>query len=111
MRRSNEQKREAFSVGQLARRWSVSPERIRKLIERGLLFAFRIPSAGKYGETVKVPRQVVMDTEQSWAVVPSQPTMKKPPRRRGGSLPALRHFPELNATTEPDAEYPEDDQR
>src|SRR5262249_30212442 len=85
---------QALTIGQLARRWGVSPDRVRELVESGLLpGAFSIPSAGRYGATLKVPLTTVLQVEtEDWAVVP-QPKQPgpKPRRRRSGSGPALRH--------------------
>lgn len=47
--------RGALSVGQLARRWGVGAERIRRLVESGMLpGSFKVPSAGRYGEAVRI---------------------------------------------------------
>jgi hypothetical protein len=101
---------QALTVGQLARRWGVSVERVRQLVASGQLpGAFTIPSAGRYGATLKVPLDTVIRVEtEDWAVVP-QPAQARPkPRRRGSDPgPALRHFPQLRATTEPASGSPE----
>lgn len=46
--------RETLSVGQLARRWSVDRARVHALIRAGKLKAFTIPSAGRFGKTVRI---------------------------------------------------------
>ena len=87
--------RESLSVGQLAARWGVGVDRIRRMIEAGQLpGTFRLPSAGRYGQAVRIPIDVVLKLEESWTAV-QVPAKKKPPRRQGGSLAALKHFPEL----------------
>lgn len=101
-----------FSVGQLARRWGLGMDRVRRLIESGLLpGAFRVPSSGKYGEAIRIPLSTVLKAEEQWAIPNhSQNRASTPPRypRRGG-VPELTHFPEL--TREHDGECREDDQR
>ena len=94
---------QSLSVGQLARRWGVSADRVRKLVSTGLLpGAFTIPSAGRYGATVKVPLATVLQVEaEDWAVAPAkQGARPKRPRRGGDSGPAFRHFPKLRASLE-----------
>jgi hypothetical protein len=86
---------QALTIGQLARRWGVSADRVRKLVLGGQLpGAFVIPSAGRYGETLKVPLATVIRVEtQDWAVAPQgERAGPKPPRRRGDSGPALKHL-------------------
>ena len=89
---------ETLTPGQLAKRWGVSVDRFRGLLECGeITGAFRIPSAGRYGEAIKIPLASVLEVEKRWAIgspdVPSAP--KKPRRRLGSSPPRLKHFPEL----------------
>ena len=93
---------QSLSVGQLARRWGVSADRVRKLVSTGLLpGAFTIPSAGRYRATVKVPLATVLLVEEGWAVAPAkQAARPKRPRRGGDSGPAFRHFPKLRASLE-----------
>jgi hypothetical protein len=89
---------QTLTIGQLARRWGVSVDRVRKLVQGGRLpGAFAIPSAGRYGATVKVPLATVLQLEtEDWAVVPDkQRAWPKPSRRRDDSGPALKHFPKL----------------
>ena len=102
---------EALSPGQLARRWGISPDRVQRLIDAGQLpGAFRIPSSGKYGKAIRIPLWTVLTREEKWAMsgVDRRPSRPKPPRPRGGSPPALRHFPELASNLEHGAESPED---
>jgi hypothetical protein len=97
----------ALSLGQLAERWSVSPDRVRALVESGKLpGAFRIPSAGKYGATVKVPLSVIEAVEQQWALSPavSVGQLVSASRRDGSRRMVLKHFPQFNAAFPPDAE-------
>jgi hypothetical protein len=93
---------QSLSVGQLARRWGVSADRVRKLVSSGQLpGAFTIPSAGRYGAAVKVPLATVLQVEEGWAVAPpKQAARPKRPRRGGDSGPAFRHFPKLRASLE-----------
>lgn len=91
---------EALTVGQVAKRWAISVDRVRSLVATGRLpGAFAIPSSGKYASTVKIPLAAVLQAEQDWAVAPELDG--RPPRkrrgRRDGSLPTLKHFPELSA--------------
>lgn len=102
---------EFLTVGQVAKRWGVSPSRIHQLINCGLIpGVFRIPSSGRYGETIKIPFSSVLRLENDqWAIV-SEPTLvaEPKPRRRGNdSGPALRHFPKLRANHEPASGSPE----
>jgi hypothetical protein len=100
--------REALSVGQLARRWGISVDRVRRLVQGGHLpGAFTIPSAGRYAATVKIPLATVIQVEtEDWAIVPqSNRARSKSRRRRSDSGPAMQHFPEL-ATDPPGGESP-----
>jgi hypothetical protein len=100
-----------LTVGQLARRWGVSADRVRRLVEGGHLpGAFTIPSAGRYAATVKIPLATVVQFEtEVWAVVPQSNRAGSKPRRRGGdSGPALKHFPKLAASPEPASGSPAD---
>jgi len=103
---------EALTSGQLARRWGVSVARVRVLIESGRIpGTFRIPAVGRYGATVKIPMASILQKEQEWAIVPTDcDSPRRRPIRRNGTPPRLKHFPELNAHPEPDAECPEDAQ-
>ena len=105
---------EALSIGQLAKRWGVSADRVRGLVETGQLpGAFKVPSVGRYGEAIKVPLATVMQAEQDWAIAPTGATSsrQKASRRRGTSSTVLRHFPELASNPEPVDGCREDDQR
>ena len=103
---------EAMTPGQLAKRWGVSVARVRSLVESGRVpGAFRIPSVGRYGEAIKIPLASVLQQEQDWSITPIDPSCQRGrPRRHNGARPKLKHFPELNAQPEPDAECPEDAQ-
>lgn len=98
MRRSETQ-RGALSMGQLARQWGLGVDRVRRLVETGLLpGSFKIPSAGKYGEAIRIRLSTVIQVEQEW-VIPEhgQELMDKCPRpRQRGRLSSLTHFPELS---------------
>jgi len=99
---------ETLTPGQLAKRWGVSVARIRSLVESGNIpGAFRIPSVGRYGETIKIPLASVLQVEQQWAIDPETIGRSKPDgrRRRNGSPPTLKHFPELATNPEPDAAF------
>jgi hypothetical protein len=101
---------DALTVGQLARRWGVSADRVRQLVQSGRLpGAFTIPSAGRFGATVKIPLASIARVEaEDWAVVPQGcKAGAKRPRPRSNSGPALKHFPKLATTPEPAAESPE----
>jgi hypothetical protein len=92
----------ALTVGQLAKRWGVSADRVRQLVQSGRLpGAFTIPSAGRYGATVKIPLATITQAEEDWAVVPQPQAGSKPRRRRGDAGPALKHFPKLATNPEP----------
>jgi hypothetical protein len=92
-----------LTVGQLARRWGVSVDRVRQLVLTGQLpGAFAIPSAGRYGATLKIPLATVIQVEtEDWAVLPQPQAGPKPGRRRGDAGPALKHFPKLATSPEP----------
>jgi len=105
---------EAVSIGQLAKRWGVSANRVRGLVETGQLpGAFKVPSVGRYGAAVKIPLATVLQAEQDWAVVPEEEAAirRKRHSRRGGSPPALKHFPELMSNPVPAAGCHGDAQR
>jgi hypothetical protein len=97
---------EALSPGQLARRWGLAVNRVRQLIETGCLpGAFKVPSAGRYGEAVRIPLASIVQAEQEWAIdqTGSSTFYPKPRKRRGSMPPVLKHFPELATPPEPDA--------
>ena len=82
---------------------------LRKLVEQGKLpGSFKVPSAGRFGETVRIPLATVLQAEEEWAIPKhSQETAERLPRRKHrGSARPLAHFPELNRS--PDAECHED---
>lgn len=98
---------DTLTVGQLAKRWRVSTSRVQSLILAGLLAGtFRIPSVGRFGATTKIPLSTVLEVEHDWLIVPRNTTAPKqrPPRGRGGSLPVLKHFPELEVSVEASVE-------
>ncbi len=105
----------ALSPGQLASRWGVGLDRVRRLIAEGRLpGTFRIPSSGPYAETVRVPIETVVSVESEWAVgPPAESRSPKARRRRGGrSQPgALKHLQELNEMGESDKRQRDDRQR
>ena len=104
---------EALSIGQLAKRWGVSADRVRGLVETGQLpGSFKVPSVGRYGEAVKVPLATVIQAEQDWAIAPADVTSsrRKAPRRGGTSSTTLRHLPELASNPEHDDGCREADQ-
>lgn len=83
-----------LTVGQLAKRWGVGADRIRKLIDAGFLpGTFRIPAAGRYGETTKIPLRIITDVEQQWLVAQPKVRTVRPRSHRNGTI--LDHFPEL----------------
>ncbi len=99
----------AVSVGQLAERWAVAENRIRELIDTGQLTgAFKIPSAGRYGETIKIPLDSILEAEREWAVIPSAAKSSPRRQRRPQKDAAFKHFPELIDDQEPAAECHED---
>ncbi len=104
---------EALSVGQLAKRWGVSTDRIWQLIRAGHLpEAFTIPSAGRYGETTKIPLRAVVGAEEAWLVADDPRHQERPQRRsRAASGAPLKHFPELSPTPVHDAESHASDPR
>ncbi len=103
---SSEKSPQVLSVGQLAERWKVSPERVRGLINSGLIpEAFQIPSAGRFGTTLKIPWTVVKQLEADWAV---RSTERKK-RRSAKPVPELKHLAGLMTDPECDAGCPGDD--
>lgn len=72
---------EALTPGQLAKRWGISADRARSLAESGQIpGAFRIPSVGRYGETIKIPLAAVLETEREWAIAPKGGEPRRKPR-------------------------------
>jgi hypothetical protein len=106
-------KPEAFTIGQLAQKWAIGKGRVQSLVLEGHIpGAFKIPSSGRFGETVKIPLASVLLVEQEWAITPEEGRRTKPPQRRqrNGHSPKLKHFPELQAEPGDDAECPGVDQ-
>lgn len=103
-------KQTSLTIGQIATRWNVGPERVRALIRCGRLSgAFQIPSAGRYGATIKVPLSVVVEAEQQWALaIGGRPRTAPPPRKNGESRVVLKHLPQFNDEPPPAAECPVD---
>lgn len=98
-----------LTVGQLARRWGVSAERIRRLVEAGHLpDTFTIPSAGRYGAIIKIPMATVLAAESTWTHLPKSIEPKRRAPRRANNKPALdfRHFPGLRSIVANDVEHP-----
>ncbi len=96
----------SLSVGQLARRWRISVDRLRCLVEAGQIEAFQIPSAGRYGESTRILVRSIRRAERIWAILPAG---QQPRRRHAARRPTrdvLRHFPELTVTVEPVAGCP-----
>lgn len=71
----------------VAARWGCDRARVHALIRAGKLEAIRIPSAGRFGEALRVPLAAVLAAEQEWAVLPPRATLKPPPVGR-----PLRHL-------------------
>ncbi len=90
---------QTLSIGQVAKRWRVGRQRIRKLVEAGQLTAFRIPSAGRLGQAIRIPLSAVLEAEADWALVP--PAGAKVRRNLAPpSVGPLRHFPGLGPAAE-----------
>jgi hypothetical protein len=102
---------EALSPGQLAKRWGLGVDRVRQLVTSGHIpGAFRIPAAGRYGETIKIPLAAVLEREQEWAIASKDGEPRRKRRQQPDGSPALRHFPELRPASPPlDVESPSDD--
>lgn len=99
--------RPSLSVGQLAKRWGVSVERIKRLVDAGKLpGSFTIPSAGRYGKAVRIPAKTVRRAEADWAPVARAGGGEPRRTRRRPQAAGLRHFPELDPL--PDDGCPED---
>ena len=61
---------EALTPGQLAKRWGIGVDRVRRLVDSGQIpGAFRIPGVGRYGEAIKIPLAAVIEREQEWAIL------------------------------------------
>lgn len=97
---------DTLTVGQLARRWGVGNDRIRRMIQAGILKgSFEIPSVGRYRSAIKIPRSVIERAERDWGIGP-RPNSIRPRQRPSRTGPALKHLPELATMLEPDAESP-----
>jgi hypothetical protein len=93
---------DTLTVSQLAKRWHVDQARIHALVRAGFFpGAFRIPSAGRFGETTKIPLADVLEAQKNWAIQPIE--TKRPKKTRGGAVLSggYRNFPELNPESEP----------
>lgn len=87
---------EFLSITELANRWNVSRERVKAMVNHGLLPGTVIlPSAGRFGTAVKIPLCEIMELETQWQVGSKSP--KSPQRIRAvrSVAPRLEHFPEL----------------
>jgi hypothetical protein len=95
---------QALTIGNLAKRWGISRDHVRQIIEDGHLEGvFSIPSAGRYGAVTKIPLASVVQAEtDDWVVERKKTEYARPkaPRRRDDSGPALKHFPKLRASPE-----------
>jgi excisionase family DNA binding protein len=93
---------QTLTIGQLARRWGISRDHVRQIIQDGhLRGVFSIPSAGRYGAVVKIPLDSVLQAEtENWAVTPKKGGRVRPRRspQRDDPGPAFKHFPKLRAT-------------
>jgi hypothetical protein len=104
---------ETLTIGQLAKRWGIGRDHVRKLTDlRVIPGTFTIPAAGRYGEAVRIPLSSVLLAEQDWAKSPQDYRSANPlqRRQRNGHSPKLKHFPELLNESEDDVESPEDAQ-
>ena len=103
-----------MTIGLVAKRWGVSRGRVQSLVDAGdLRGAFLIPSSGRYGETLKIPYESVLEAESEWSVNPAgRPQKRKQrPRTHEGSRPSLKHFPELDVSPESPVDTHEVEQR
>jgi len=86
---------EALTIGQLAQHWAIGKGRVQSLVLEGHIpGAFKIPSSGRFGETVKIPLASVLLVEQEWAINPEEGRRMKPPQRRqrNGRSPKLKQI-------------------
>jgi hypothetical protein len=64
----------ALSVRQLARRWGVSPKKIRAMLKRGILRGFDVG----FGRTqIRIPPEAIREAEQRLAVRAPTPRRKR----------------------------------
>lgn len=98
-----------MTVAGLAKRWGVSRDRIRSLMDQGVIpGAFRIPAAGRFGARTVIPLASVQALEEAWMVDGDPVLIKKRPRQSSQAI--LRHFPELsNPADEPGGQCPAND--
>jgi hypothetical protein len=94
----------SLSVRQLALRWGVGESRIKSLIETGELPAFTLPSAGRFGKTIRIPLASVKAAERDWSVLPSHTASEKRHSVRQPAKRTLHHFPELSGDGSRDPE-------
>lgn len=100
-----------MTIAQLARRWSVSRQGIRAMIDHGRIpGAFRVPSVGRYGASIRIPEDEIVELEKRWEIASCSEGRREKSQRK--SVPtSLIHFPELfNSESECGAEYPAADQ-
>lgn len=104
---------ETLTIGQLAKRWAIGTDRVRRLVDDNeIRGTFTIPSAGRYGQAIRIPLSSVLLAEQMWANSPEegQSSGRRQRRQRNGHSPKLKHFPELNTEPEDAGQCPEDAQ-
>lgn len=98
---------QALTISDLAKRWSVSRQRVGAMIDAGYITgAFVLPSAGRFGRTIKIPMSAVHALEENWKVPTGacvQPQAHIATVAKFGA-PRLDHFPELLEATAHDAE-------
>ena len=73
------EQRESLSAAEVARRWGVGRDRVMSLVRAGKLRAFAVPSAGRYGKTVRIPLVSILEAEEAWQVLPREERVPKPP--------------------------------
>jgi hypothetical protein len=67
----------ALSVRQLARRWAVSPKKIRAMLKRGIISGFDV---GLGRTQIRIPPETIIEAEQQrLAVKPPAPRRKRRP--------------------------------
>lgn len=80
---------------QLAKRWNIGVDRVRQLVIHGHLFGtFRIPSAGRYGDVVKIPLSTIRCVEREWAAgsITDNVRLTRRPTEGSATLPHLREL-------------------
>jgi Helix-turn-helix domain len=83
--------RTCLSVAAIARRWGVDPTRVYALIRAGKLPAFTLPSAGRFGEVLRVNVYDLIEFEAHQVVLPRPPS-RRPPSPAGATGPRLKHL-------------------